>query len=362
MASLTETAFIVRRGIVVGIALIILITFGSIAWRLSSISQEDEVPVPTPTPSVLYGKLPHVNYPDSKQYPTNLELETIEGGPPVSTTSASVYFVPRKAPNLFSRRNAENFAEKLGFTEEPAEQGPTMLTFTDSETRDALVIDIATNNFRLRRNFVDTSVFTSESLPNEAQLQNLAQEYFQSINVWSSSLAKSTVAYYAFQGSDIVEVDRARDAQLARVYFLRPKIGEYPIVTANVDKSETYLLFAADSRRVTTVLEASFQNFPADERASSTYPTISGQQAWEKLVSGEGYVAVPAGDSVTVREGYLAYYQDAEYQSYLQPVYVFEGDGGFVGMVSAIDPLWIGQEETFPTIDPKVTPGIGFPE
>src|SRR3989344_3920902 len=341
MASLTETAFIVRRGIVVFIVLIVLITIGSIAWRLAPIPREEEVPVPTPTPSVLYGKLPKVNFPDSKQYPINFKLETIEGGPPVSTSSASVYFIPRKAPNLFSRRNAETFAEKLGFTEKATEQSPTMLTFTDPETQDALAIDITTNNFRLRRNYVDTSVFTSESLPSESQLQNLAQEYFQSINVWNSSLTQATISYFAFQGSNIIEVDRARDAQFARVYFLRPKIGEYPIVTANIDKSETYLLFAADSRRITTVLEASFQNFPADERASSTYPTISGQQAWEKLVSGDGYIATAAGDSVTIREGYLAYYQDAGYQPYLQPVYVFEGDNGFVAMVSAIDPLWI---------------------
>ncbi|MBI4136869.1 hypothetical protein HY469_02290 [Candidatus Roizmanbacteria bacterium] len=343
MSSLTQIAFVVRRGIVVVGALVIVITLGSIVWNVSSISQEPEVIVPTPTPSVLYGKMPQLDFPDSRDYPTSLKLETIEGGPPVSTSSASVYFVPRKAPNLFSRRNAENFAEKLGFTGDPVEQSQTVLMFTDPDTEDALAVDITTNNFRLRRNFIDTSVFTSESLPGETQLKNLAQEYFQSINVWNSTLTKATIAYHAFQGSTIVEVNRARDAQLARVYFLREKIGGYPIVTVGVDRTETYLLFAAKGGRITTILEASFQNFPADERSSSTYPTISGQQAWEKLVAGEAYIAIPAGSSVTVREGYLAYYQSAEYQSYLQPVYVFEGDNGFVAMVHAIDPTLIGQ-------------------
>jgi hypothetical protein len=73
-----------------------------------------------------------------------------------------------------------------------------------------------------------------------------------------------------------------------------------------------------------------------------TYPLRDVQSAWRTLQAGEGYVAQRGlNDMAIVRQVYLGYYDDFEEQSYLQPVYVFEGDGGFLGYVPAIDPRYL---------------------
>ncbi|MBI5619928.1 hypothetical protein HY950_03130, partial [Candidatus Gottesmanbacteria bacterium] len=65
-------------------------------------------------------------------------------------------------------------------------------------------------------------------------------------------------------------------------------------------------------------------------------------QAWQELQSGMGFIArYPAtGASVTVRNVTIAYYDSFEPQMYLQPVFVFEGDDGFVSYVPAVAPPW----------------------
>jgi hypothetical protein len=57
------------------------------------------------------------------------------------------------------------------------------------------------------------------------------------------------------------------------------------------------------------------------------------------MQAGEGYIVDKGeNDRAVVRTVKLGYYDDFEEQEYLQPVYIFEGDGGFIGYVSALDP------------------------
>ena len=49
----------------------------------------------------------------------------------------------------------------------------------------------------------------------------------------------------------------------------------------------------------------------------------------------------PGVKQAVVRNVSLAYYDSVIPQNYLQPIYVFEGDGNFIGYVSAIDLFWV---------------------
>ena len=77
----------------------------------------------------------------------------------------------------------------------------------------------------------------------------------------------------------------------------------------------------------------------------ATYPLRSAKSAWQVLQSGEGFVAEKGNaEEAIVREMTLGYYEDwFNEQEYLQPIYVFTGDNGFVGFVQAIDPTYISQ-------------------
>ena len=59
---------------------------------------------------------------------------------------------------------------------------------------------------------------------------------------------------------------------------------------------------------------------------------------------GSGFVArYPTNGSTTavIRNVRLGYYDSYDPETYLQPIYVFEGDYGFTAYVPAISPEWV---------------------
>ncbi|MBU1117987.1 hypothetical protein KKD37_03425, partial [Patescibacteria group bacterium] len=71
--------------------------------------------------------------------------------------------------------------------------------------------------------------------------------------------------------------------------------------------------------------------------SASTYPIKTSEEAFSDLKSGDYWPASDiAKDSVVIRKIYLAYFEPVNLTQFLQPVYVFEGDGGFVAYVRAI--------------------------
>ena len=74
-----------------------------------------------------------------------------------------------------------------------------------------------------------------------------------------------------------------------------------------------------------------------------SYPLITGDEAWNKLVSGQGYIANPpkTGSQAVIRRVTLAYLDLYLPSGYIQPVYVFEGDEDFVAYVPAIVDAWL---------------------
>src|SRR3989304_64506 len=77
------------------------------------------------------------------------------------------------------------------------------------------------------------------------------------------------------------------------------------------------------------IYQLSYNYHPVDYEQVHTYPLRLPSEAWKILQGGEGYVAQKGvGETAVVREVRLGYYDDFEEQMYLQPIYVFTGDGG----------------------------------
>jgi len=61
--------------------------------------------------------------------------------------------------------------------------------------------------------------------------------------------------------------------------------------------------------------------------------------------AGEGYIASGQNlERAVIRSVELAYFDDFEYQPFLQPIYVFKGDDNFLAYVSAIHPNYLERE------------------
>jgi hypothetical protein len=96
-----------------------------------------------------------------------------------------------------------------------------------------------------------------------------------------------------------------------------------------------------------SVVQLEYHYRPVDYAQVETYPLRTAKSAWQILQSGEGFIADKgAADEAVVREVDLGYYEDwYNEQEYLQPIYVFTGDNGFVGYVQAVDSRYINQQK-----------------
>jgi hypothetical protein len=236
------------------------------------------------------------------------------------------------------------FGKRVGFLEAPRETSTTTLDFSDPATNSTLTVNIATNNFFMKKYYPDTTPFQIPTITDQNTLINHARGYYRELRLWNDSFVGSAVTYYAFDGTNLTKLPDARNATVARVDFFIPTVGPYPTATSKYSQSDVYLVFSADRSDILSVVEASFQYFPADINISATYPTISGQKAFEELQAGEGYIANSNTSQAVIRKVYLAYYLPPQHQDFLQLVWAFEGDNGFFALVPAIDPAWIGQD------------------
>ena len=88
-----------------------------------------------------------------------------------------------------------------------------------------------------------------------------------------------------------------------------------------------------------------------DKETFATYPLRSVEEAWNDLNAGLGYIANPGSTGsnlINVRKIYLAYYYSDNPSNFLQPIYVFEADRGFIAYVSAISKEWLEKTRSLP--------------
>ena len=341
--TLTDAAYYIRKSIIFGGIGLVVIMISTLSFMSYLQTVKSNVPIPTPTPSASFGKLPAIIFPNSAPRPASYELQLIEGRPQEATPSAPIYFIPDKKPTLFSKRQAVTFGKKLGFLEEPVETTPTTLDFIDPTTNSTLIVNTATSNFRLKKNYTDLTTFAAPTITDTKDLIDLARKYFIELRVWNDLLTNAIVSYYSFDGINLSKLPDARNATVARVDFFTPIVGSYPAVTPKYLASDVYLVFNAERNDIVSVVEGAFEYFPADLTISATYPTISGQRAFDELEAGRGYIVNSNTNQATIRKVYLAYYQPSEHQDFLQLVWMFEGDDDFAAMVQAVDPTWIDE-------------------
>jgi len=348
MASLTRISYYTRKAIVLGIVGVIsffvlkgLMSFGIKQWQTSH-------PVPTPAPSVLFGKLPKIKFPQSKNtYPSNFVLETIGGELPEASSSAKVFQIPKKLPSLLASRHAREFATRLEFKGNPISKTPTEYKFEDPKTSlRTLDLDIVNYNFSVKYNFLkDAEIFEEKSLPDSQQAKSEAISFFQKTGIFPSELqqGEKKVSFLSFTGKEFLETTSLSRANAVRVDFLRSNVDNYPLLPPEFERSPVFVIFSGSKAKEKRVILAEFNYFEPNYQALATYPIKSAQEAWEELKNRAGFIARWQGKTgkATIRKAYLAYYDSPEYQNFLQPIFVFEGDYNFVAYVPAIKDEWL---------------------
>lgn len=351
MATLTETAYYTRRTVNWLILAVIGYIILRLSWTIFVATWLAIFPPKPPPPNNAFGVLPKLQFPQQSSPSGQLtfRLETIQGRVPGASESAMIYFMPKSPANLLALNETQDFAERLGLNPNPIQETKNIYRFADSDfILRSLRYDIVSNNFILRYRFEeDTGVLNEKNFTGSDALLNEAKSLLQSYKLYNNDiqLGVANVSFLHLVGDKLVPTTSQSSADAVRVDFYRKTIGNTPIVIPNPDEGPINFVFSASSNAKQRILQFAYTYWPIDYDTTATYALKTSAVAWQELQSGTGYIAryPKTGQAAVVRNVYLAYYDSYDPQTYLQPVFVFEGDNGFMAYVPAVAPPWVEQ-------------------
>lgn len=349
MASLTETAYFARRTINWAIIAVIAYILLRIFWSIFITVFLLIFPPKAPPPNHAFGILPALVFPKTATPSAKLtfQLQTIEGSVPKASASATVYFMPKTAPNLLGLNKAQDFAAGLNFDPTPVQESKNIYRFNDAELPlRRLRYDIVSNNFILRYAFEqDPSIFNEKNLPLPEAGTMEAVNLLESHNMYPDDLADGAneVSFLKLNGSQLTKTTSLSQSDAERIDFFRKSIGDTPIFTPYPDQAPVSVIFSGSANAKKRIIQFAYTFWPVDDETTATYGLKTSQQAWEELQAGGGYIAryPTTGNVAVVRNVYLAYYDSFDPQTYMQPIFVFDGDNGFRAYVPAVSSTWV---------------------
>ena len=348
MTSLTETAYYTRRTvnwIILGVVgyIILRIVFSILAVIWIAI-----FPPKAPPPNHAFNKLPALKFPEQATPSGQLtfQLQTIQGSVPVASASATVYFMPKAAPNLLALNQAQDFAKNLQFNPTPIQETKNIYRFNDPESPlRTLRFDIISSNFIVRYAYErDLSVFAEKKLPqsNDAQQETLNMLQQSSLNHDDLNSGNVIVSFFKLTGDHLTSATSLSQSDAERVDIFRKPIGAIALFTPQPDQGPISIIFSGSTNTKKRIIQFAYTYWPIDYQTTATYLLKTSSQAWTELQQGQGYIARYPANTTTavVRNVYLGYYDSFDPQNYLQPIFVFEGDNGFLGYVPAVAAQW----------------------
>jgi hypothetical protein len=349
MSNLTETSYYARRAInwlVLGVAAYILLR---ILWAIFVAIIILIFPPKAAPPNHRFGVLPSIQFPAqaSPSATFTFRLETIEGVVPSASESATVYFMPKSPANLLALPKTQQFTEQLGFNPKEIQETKTIYRFGDDEfPLRTLRYDIISNNFTLQYAYgFDQAIFSSGAAPSVETAIKLAQDFLSGNRLLPKdfSLQDLRTTNLTLVGDQLIKTPSVTLTNAIKVNTQRSNIGGVPVYYPNPDDSPISLVISGSPIQKKRILSVSYIYWPIEYQTYATYKIKPSQEAWQELQAGKGFIArYPAqGTEAIVRSVHLGYFDSVSPQTYLQPIFVFEGDDGFLAYVQAVATPWI---------------------
>jgi hypothetical protein len=149
--------------------------------------------------------------------------------------------------------------------------------------------------------------------------------------------------YLIATGSAMIPAASAYEANFVRVDIFRANKDELKIVTVGGDTSPVNVIISGQPGEK-RIVQANYAYSQVLDNDFATYPLKPIDEAWKELLAGGGFIAKRTPEkTVIVRRVSLAYFESNDPQEFLQPVYVFEGDQGFLAYVAGVAPGYLNQ-------------------
>ena len=346
MTRLTQVAITTRKIIRYSIYFVIFLIVGRIVLNIGIGIFNILFPKPPPAPTVSFGKLPKLPFPEKTSPTFTYQVQTADGELPVFANQAKVFFMPKPSSSFASLDSTIQKASSLGFPSAPQKISDTTYRFTNRDNTSTLEINIINGSFSISYNLAaDPSPLSVRPPAPEIAASNV-KSYLTSGGVLPDDLTGPTSnVFLKIQGQSLVPAVSLSEASLVKVNFFRKAYEEFPAVTADPQESNVWFLVSGLTQREKQIVAAQFHYFLVDEQQSSTYPIKTTQEALQELQNNGAYIAstgVGNTGSVTIRKIYLGYYDPGTPASFYQPVFVFEGDRGFMAYVPAVTGQYYG--------------------
>lgn len=315
--------------------------FGRITWEAGYAYYKALNPDPPPRPAQDFGQLPPIKFPEEEASPRAFTRELATGIFPNFGDRAFVFFMPQKSANLLDNDAARTIARRYDFTTQPEILDPITYRWLKTGTyTTTLELNILTNNFSYKTDYLShPELILQANIPTQFDAVNQVKSFLSTGGLLPVDVASASgkITYLRAVGGELKPAVSVSDAQFIQVDLNRvPVYEQYPIYTPDGSTGTIHAILASGFGK-NGIVEMERRYFPIDYTLNSTYPLRSVEEAWTVLKSGEGYIAnAGTEETAVVRNVTLGYFDNFEQQSYLQPIYVFSGDDGFLGYVSAI--------------------------
>jgi hypothetical protein len=344
MATLTEISVISRRIIRYGTYILILIVIARYSVGVGTNIYKRLFPPKPEPPTVAFGKLPALPFPERPESDFNYTLELVEESLPKFAEKTEVYSMPQSQTNIKVLETARSKAQSLGFNPEGKplfETIPNVYIFPKRGSPSSLTMNIITGLFSISYNINDDPSVLRGTPPEAGSAISQANNLLNRAGVLTEDLKNGTAThiYLKMESGEFVPALSLSDAGLTKVNLFRKpygKAGNIPPVTPKMPQANVWFLIAGGRKEI---IAGEYHYFAIEAGKSATYPLKTSETAWEELKEGRAFMA-NSGDNpdgnITIRKVYLGYYDPGQYAEYYQPVVVFEGDNDFFAYVPAV--------------------------
>lgn len=342
--------------------LIMTINIGKIILRILN-------PPPPDYPTVAFGKLPPLTFPDSIINETfTYTVNTISGTLPTFPDRVTIYKTVSPAITLSNVRNARTKVEKIGFENtgenQYFEEVLTPTSYKWQKVTNGLLRGITMNtdtyDFKLNSTYRTYPPILNQSfISDDKRIKELAEKLLKDMSYDISDINMDNAKILPFKlgkGGALVPAESVSATQIFRLNLFQNAINELPVFYPAHPNSSLYFLIMARSNDADDVLEANFfhQSIATD---SATYSIKTSDEAFEDLKRGKGYISNYFGTerNIEITDMTLGYFFSDVRQGYTLPVVLFQGKGEFFAFVSALKEACLTiSSETIETCQGKV--------
>lgn len=352
--NLSTVNYFGRVGLKYVIVFLVVLMVGRVMWTALSSYWRKLNPPPPPPPTVGFGILPAANFPAQSEadLPQEYVLE-MAGGLTDQTDRATIFFMPKPVASLLADQKAKEVAAKYGFIFAPEILAEDKYRFTKTQPLDmSLEINPIDLTFSLQSNYLSKPELlmanTNQQLPEEFEAVNRVKSYLSAAALINRDVAtvSGKITYQKSLGGQLSQAYSLSDADFVRVDLDRGLIeGQYALYTPEGEKGVISAVISSAFSGASSIVELDYNYHQVDYEVSETYPLRGVKAAWKVVQAGDAYVVNPERlQQAVIRSVELAYYDAFIYQEFLQPIYVFKGDNGFLAYVSAVNPSYLERE------------------